>query len=263
MNRLLVAALAGAVSLSACAQDRAPAPPVAATAVAQSAQPDPDAEARVREALGGLVPDVKIDSIKAAPMPGFREVVTSGQVVYVSDDGRLLMQGSVFEIATRTDLTERSRAGIRKAVLDGVGPEQRIIFAPQNPTYRVTVFTDIDCGYCRRMHQEMAEYNALGISIEYLFFPRAGIGSESFEKAVSVWCADNRLQAMTDAKNGLEMPVRNCVNPVTRDYDLGQRIGVDGTPAAFTEDGVQVGGYLPPRQLLQRLEQNARRNAER
>lgn len=256
MNRLLLAAvvasLAGPLSLAACAADQG------AAARGNQAASAPEAEAKVRASLAALVPDVKIERVGPAPMAGFQEVVAGGRVVYVSDDGAYLLQGTVFEIATRTDLSERARAGLRREALAELGPELRIVFAPDAPKHTVTVFTDIDCGYCRRMHQEMAQYNELGIAIEYLFFPRAGIGSESFEKAVSVWCADDRHQAMTEAKNGVEMPRRNCANPVTRDYDLGQRIGVEGTPAVYTEDGTQLGGYLPPRQLLQRLEQMRR-----
>ena len=134
-----------------------------------------------------------------------------------------------------------------------VGPEQRIIFPAKDQKYTVTVFTDIDCGYCRRMHSEMAEYNKRGIGVEYLFFPRAGVGSESYDKAVSVWCAADRNKAMDQAKGGATPESRICDNPVAHDYELGQRIAVTGTPAVFSRGGTQLGGYLPPEQLLQRL----------
>ncbi len=258
MNRLLAAALVGALSITACAADQsegARAAPAAASAAG--------GEAVIRQALETLVPDVKVDSIQPSPIAGFREVVLSGQVLYVSEDGKYLIQGTLFDIATRTDLTEATRAGIRREALAKVGPEQRIVFAPAERKHTVTVFTDIDCGYCRRLHQQIKEYNELGIAVEYLFFPRAGIGSESFQKAVSVWCADDRQQAMTQAKNGIEIPRRECTNPVASDFALGQQIGVDGTPAIYTGEGAYIGGYLSPQQMLQRLDQLAARRAAR
>ncbi|MDW8478922.1 MAG: thioredoxin fold domain-containing protein [Xanthomonadales bacterium] len=137
--------------------------------------------------------------------------------------------------------------------------ERRIVFAPKERKRTLTVFTDIDCGYCRRMHQHMAEYNAAGIAIEYLFFPRAGIGSPSYEKAVSVWCSSDPRDALTRAKAGEEIPARSCDNPVLEDFELGKRIGINGTPAVITEDGVLIGGYLTPEQMLERLAQAGKR----
>lgn len=260
MNRLLAAALIGALSVTACAADQSE-PARGAQAAAPAAASGVDA--KVREALQTLVPNVSIDSIRASAIPGFREVVLSGQVLYVSEDGKYLVQGTLFEIATRTDLTEATRAGIRREALAKVGADKRIVFAPANPTHTVTVFTDIDCGYCRRMHQQVKDYNDQGIAVEYLFFPRAGIGSDSYDKAVSVWCAKDQRQAMTDAKNGLEIPKLQCDNPVIDDFNLGQRVGVDGTPAIYNAQGTYIGGYLTPEQMRQRLDQLAARAATR
>jgi thiol:disulfide interchange protein DsbC len=251
MSRLLAAALLGALSISSCAADQ----PEGQSTV----QGGP--EANVRAALQTLVPDVKVDRLRPAPVPGFHEVVLSGQVLYVSNDGKYLLQGSLFEVGTRTDLTERARAELRREVLATIGKEQRIVFGPADAKHRVTVFTDIDCGYCRRLHGQIKEYNDAGIAVEYLFFPRAGVGSESYDKAVSVWCATDRHQALTEAKAGSELPKRECSNPVTMEFNLGQRIGVEGTPAVYNAEGVQIGGYLPPDQMLQRLEQLAARVA--
>ena len=233
MTRILIAALLGAFAFSA------------------SASAD---EAAIEKAIQSLVPNAKIDSIAESKIPNFYQVVLQGQVVYVSADGKYLIQGSVFDIANKTDLTESARAGIRRSALAAVGPEQRIIFPAKDPKYTVTVFTDIDCGYCRRMHSEMADYNERGITVEYLFFPRAGVGSESYDKAVSVWCASDRNKAMDEAKAGTEPKKKTCDNPVAHDYELGQKIAVTGTPAVFTSEGMQLGGYLPPDQLLLRLQ---------
>jgi len=216
-----------------------------------------DDDARVRAAISSLVPGATIDSIAEAKLPGFYEVVLSGQIVYVSADGKYLLQGMLYDVAARTDLTEASRGKIRKAALKEIDASRTIAFNPKEMKHRVIVFTDIDCGYCRRMHAQVPEYNALGIGIEYLFFPRAGAGSEAWEKAVSVWCSDDRRQAMTAAKAGQAIDRKECRNPIEEDYALGNRIGVSGTPMVIAADGTQLGGYLPPDQMLLRLEQLA------
>lgn len=234
MSRLILALLAGAFAMSARASDD-----------------------KVRAAIQTLVPQAKIDSIAESVLPGIYEVVLEGQIVYVSADGRYLVQGSVFDINTRTDVTETTRAGIRVKALKALDPAKRITYAPANPKHTVTVFTDIDCGYCRRLHNQMAEYNKLGIAVQYLFFPRSGPGTESFTKAVSVWCADDQRKAMDNAKAGSAIEPRTCDSPVDEEYRLGQQIGVNGTPAIITADGTQVGGYVPPDQLLKRLDELA------
>lgn len=247
-----------AVPLVACGSDAAPGPTLAGAATAQLAPVgavSAEEEARVREALGGLVrPDLEIDHIGPTPVADLLEVAIGGQVLYVSRDGKILIQGSMFDIEARMDLAELSKARRRGPLLAEVGPERRIIFGDEDAPHRLTVFTDIDCGYCRRMQAEMAEYNQLGIAIEYLFFPRGGENSEGWDKAVSVWCADDRHEAMTEAKAGRPIESRTCANPVADDFELGRRAGVEGTPATFTTEGVQIGGYLPPAQMLRRLE---------
>lgn len=224
-------------------------------AFAFSAQAAGVDDARVREAISSLVPNASIDSIAEAKLPGFYEVVLSGQIVYVTEDGKYLLQGNLYDVATRTDLTEGSRAQVRRSALKDVDAKQKISFTTPQTKYVVTVFTDIDCGYCKKMHSEMAAYNALGIGIDYMFFPRAGAGSQSWEKAVSVWCSDNQQQAMTDAKADKPVDRKECVNPIEADYALGNRIGVSGTPMVIAADGTQLGGYLPPEQMLLRLQQ--------
>lgn len=220
-------------------------------AVALSVHAD---DKQVRDAILSLVPEAQIDTISESVVPGFYEVGVGGQLVYVTADGRFLVQGSIVDIVNKVDLTENRRSGVRKAALSQVPPEKRIVFAPDEVKHRLTVFTDIDCGYCRRLHQEMADYNANGIAIEYLFYPRAGAGSESFQKAVNVWCADDRLDAMTKAKAGQDLERRNCDNPVAEDTQLALKIGLGGTPALITEDGDLLPGYLPADVLLQRLD---------
>ena len=130
----------------------------------------------------------------------------------------------------------------------------QITFSPPEAEYDLTVFTDIDCGYCRKLHAQVEEYNKQGIAIHYMAFPRAGIGSRSYEKAVSVWCADDKQGAMTDAKMGAEPAPDQCDNPVARQYQAGVELGVTGTPALLTASGQLIPGYVPPDKLRERLD---------
>jgi thiol:disulfide interchange protein DsbC len=228
--------------------------PVVKTAKAAAPTTAANSDAVVRAAVAKLIPNTPIDSIKASVIPGYREVAMGSRIFYVSSDGKYFIQGSIFDLTSRTSVTEKSQAAIRKTILASVGPERRIIFSPPNPKHRLTVFTDIDCGFCRKMHQQIADYNKLGISVEYLFYPRAGVASDSATKAISVWCSADRRKAMTDAKNERAVPKKTCTNPIAADYALGQKVGFDGTPAAYASNGQQVGGYLPPAQMLAALE---------
>ena len=215
---------------------------------------EPANDAKIRAAILEIVPKAKVDSVADAAVPGFYEVVLGGEIVYVSADAKYLFTGSVWDLGAKKDLTDMRKASLRKVALDKVPDAKRISYDAKNPKHTVTVYTDIDCGYCRRMHQQMAQYNDAGISVDYLFFPRSGPNTESFQKAVNVWCAADRNDALTKAKNGEPVPAKECANPIAEQYELGMRIGVTGTPMIVAEDGTQVGGYLDPTQLVARLE---------
>ena len=272
MKRFALVILLSAISLSACAQTAPPAntatskeiavaAPILTVAEAKIVDGTPDA--RVRDALKQLSPKIGIDRIGPAPMPGFREVVAGGQVVYVSDDGKYLFQGGLLDVAKRKDMAESAMAKLRNDVLKTLPMSDRIVYSPAGkPKYTVVVLTDTECGYCRKFHNDLAEYTKRGIEVEYLAFPRAGIGSKDFKDMVSVWCADDRRKALTDAKNGRSVPAKSCPNPVTMQYAAGQRMGLEGTPMLLTTDGQLLGGYLPPDALLERLEKIEAERAE-
>ncbi len=257
MIRHCLTVLALVASLSACAAEP-PAKPAAAKAAAPAA---PAGDAALRAAMKEVAPDAEITHISDSPIPGYKEVALGARIVYLSNDGKRLIQGALFDIPTRENLTQVSEAVLRKGLLDSVGPDRRIIFPAAEPRHTVTVFTDIDCGYCRKLHEQIAVYNRLGITIEYLFYPRSGLRGESFDKAVAVWCAPDRLVAMTAAKAGKALPAGNCTNPVTQDYDLGRRIGLEGTPAIYAANGEQLGGYVEPAAMLARLDEIAAKPA--
>ena len=267
MKRLAFALLS-CFSLSACAQPAAPQaeggkkievarPTAAATKpIAEPAYAAGSTEAKVRDILKQLNPRIRIDRIGAAPIPGFREVVAGGQVVYVSDDGKYLFQGGLLDIVNKKDLSDGALTKVRAEVLKTLPMADRIVFAPAGtPKHKVVVLTDIECGYCRKFHSEMAEINRRGIEVQYLAFPRAGLGSSDYRKMVSVWCADDRKKALTDAKNDRAVPAKTCTTPVDMQYNAGLRMGLEGTPMILSADGEFLGGYLPPDVLLQRLEQ--------
>lgn len=249
-------ALLASFSVSACAQAPAPAQPAGDAARTTAVAPE-DADARVRAAIKTLNATVPIDRIVAAPIAGFREVVVGGQVLYVSDDGRYMLQGSLYDMRAKKDLGQAGLAEVRRKLLKTIPVSDRIVFAPPDPKYTVSVFTDVECGFCRKLHSEIAEYNREGIAVQYLAFPRMGIGSQDFNKMVAVWCAADRKQALTDAKNDRPVPMRNCKNPVTMEYDIGQRVGLAGTPMIIAANGVAMPGYMPPRQLRAALDKLA------
>ena len=205
---------------------------------------------KLQAALKGEKPD----SVTPAAIPGLFEVVLGGQVFYLSADGRFVVQGDLLDLNTQANVTEQRRNHLRGQVIGALDEKDMVIFAPSAAAkHTVTIFTDIDCGYCRKLHSQIEEYNKEGIKIRYLLFPREGIGSESFNKSVSVWCATNRQQAMTKAKRGESIESKTCENPVKAQYELGQKIGVRGTPSMILEDGSMLPGYVPPTQLAEML----------
>ena len=211
-----------------------------------------------KEELAALLVGVEASAIAASPLPGVYEVAVGSDVAYLTADGRYLLQGDLYDLSTNENVTEARRARERVNVLAGVDTADMIVFSPEpeDVKYTVTIFTDIDCGYCRQFHSEIAKVNELGIEIHYLFYPRTGPDTDSWFKADMVWCsgAEARNDALTLAKLGGQIPDETCdSSPVSDHYELGQLVGVRGTPAMFAESGEQLGGYLPPAELLNRL----------
>ncbi len=212
---------------------------------------------QVRQSIGKLLSGRQASSITASPIPGLYEVLVGAQLYYVSADGKYLFTGKLYDIDTREDLTSPKLAKVKSEMIEGIGEENMVIFAPEKIQHTVTVFTDIDCGYCRKLHAEIQQYNDLGIRVRYLMFPRAGIGSESYQKAVNVFCAEDRNDAMTRAKAGESIEEKQCENPVAKEYALGQSLGVSGTPAIFLENGELVPGYVPAKRMAAMLQEMA------
>jgi len=210
------------------------------------------------------MPNAKVDRINASVLPGMYEAVFGPQVIYLSKDGRYVFEGDLYDLSTRTNLTEAARRDGREKVISNLDTTNMIIFSPENPKYTITAFTDIDCGYCRKLHKHIADYNKLGIAFRYLSFPRSGVNSPSYDKALSVWCAKDRKQAITFAKNGAKLEQikeiaqvegKDCKKIVLGHMSAAKEVGVTGTPTLVLENGQVIPGYVEPEHLLQILEQ--------
>lgn len=209
-------------------------------------------EAAVRASLSEARPD----RVRPSPVEGLYEVVIGPHVFYVSADGRHMLQGDLVDMASGRNLTQPEREAALRSAIEGVGEDNMLIFSPDEPRHTITVFTDIDCGYCRKLHSEMVGYHAKGIRVRYLMFPRSGVNSPSYDKAVSVWCSEDRNDSLTRAKDGKDPAPKTCENPVQAHMALGQSIGVRGTPSIVLEDGRVVPGYVPADRLAAMLEGN-------
>ena len=225
------------------------------TTVAVADVPREDVRAKIAERL-----DVRPEDIRPSPVPGLFEVVSGSDVGYVSADGRFYVDGDVFDMETRANLTEERRKVGRAALLKGIRDEDTIVFAPKGYKYTVNVFTDVDCGYCRKLHAEITELNRLGIKVRYLMYPRNGPGSEGWTKAEAVWCSANRNDALTRAKRGEAMTAKACDTPVARQFELGRELGIRGTPGIITDRGDYVAGYMPAQRLAEHLKSLAEKS---
>ncbi len=213
------------------------------------------AEALVTK-LKAIRPDLPIDAVHETPVAGIYGLeLPDGTVLYGTADGKHLIAGDMYALGDDlVNLTESRRAVHRRALIDDMPLDDMVVFSPAaRPKTSIYVFTDVDCGYCRKLHQEMADINALGIEVRYLAYPRAGVGSDSYRKIVSAWCAEDRRTALTDLKAGRTIPSKSCANPVAAQFDLGRQVGITGTPAIITEDGRLYPGYMPAAQLAATL----------
>jgi len=265
----LVLVLAGGAALALASQHAtSPAPAPATKSQPAAAKPAPAAPARpasaaaptsvdaaTRAAVAKRIPGVSPENVRASLVPGVLEVSRGAEVFYVTADARYVFAGDLYDLVGEENLSDQRRREARVQLLATVPESQVISFGPRDAKYTVTVFTDIDCGFCRKLHNEMPKYNELGIRVRYLFYPRTGPNTESWQKAVSVWCAKDRNDAMTRAKRGDDLPVARCgKTPVDRDYEIGQDMVVTGTPAIILPNGDLVSGYRAAPVLLKLLQ---------
>ena len=215
----------------------------------------------VRKRVDALLPELRsglaIERIKETPVAGLYEVLLNGnRTLYMSADGNYFLVGDMYEVSSEgiVNLPELARQEKRKELMAKVDVTSMISFKPASGLLAtVSVFTDVDCTYCRKLHREMRQYHKKGIEVRYLAYPRAGIGSESYKKTVSAWCSSDPQRAITTLKRGDNIPSRTCPNPVAAQYELGGRVGVIGTPSIVLSDGRMLPGYLSAEKLAEEL----------
>jgi thiol:disulfide interchange protein DsbC len=207
----------------------------------------------LKAAISGFLPDVEIDSIQPTPIKGLYQIVIGPDIIYMTQDGAYVIKGEILDINERRNLTEDVRAGTRIKLLNDINKDDYIEFAAENVHDAIYVFTDIDCGYCRKLHRDVPELNAKGISVRYLAYPRAGVDSAAGKKMSRVWCAENRQEALTAAKNREPIEAKTCDDPVAEQYALGRKLGVRGTPSIYFQNGRNLPGYLPPDEIIRQL----------
>ena len=226
---------------------------VAVAGLAQAAE-DAELEA-VRAKMDAMFDAIEPEDVSRSPVDGWFTVHKGSIVAYVSGDGRYLLQGDLIDLDTQTNLSEQTRNITRRNVMMAVEDDRTILFSPSEIKHRVTVFTDIDCTYCRKLHAEIDDYLAAGIEVRYLLYPRNGPASRSWNTSEDVWCANDRNSALTAAKLGQAVESQKCdASMISEHYLLGQTVGLTGTPAIVLEDGSLVSGYLPPARLAAQLD---------
>lgn len=207
----------------------------------------------IKAELVRAFPDLKSATVKPSPVSGMYEVEYDSKVFYATSDGKYLFMGEVMDLRAQVNLTETRRAAIRTRILNEMGEENMVVIGPDKPQRTLTVFTDVDCSYCARFHLDVPELNKQGVKVRYVFYPRAGIGSKSYQRAVAVWCSDDRAKAIGVAKAGGKLDMKTCANPVESHFQLGQRLDINGTPSIFLDNGKVLPGYIPAPRLLSML----------
>lgn len=219
-------------------------------AVIDTDEDDAAIRQRLSESLGGIQPE----DLRPSPIPGLYEVSKGAAIGYVSVDGKYLIEGDLLDLKTETNLTELRRNDWRQTRVAEIPEDKMIIFAPKEYDHTVTVFTDVDCGYCRKLHSQIDSYLKEGIRIRYVFYPLRGEQSASYSKAENVWCSKDRQEALTQAKQGKKVEAESCQTPINEHLMAGMELGIRGTPGIITEAGEMLPGYMPPKTLLEALE---------
>ena len=226
----------------------------AAVSLLGSAAMAADPEQAIRQSLLGIQPEMPIEAIAESPMPGLYQVqLQGGRQLYASADGQFVIQGYLFQFRDGqvANLTEQAQSRSVAREIDAIPAAEMVVFPAKQPRTHITVFTDTDCGYCQKLHSEVPELNRLGVEVRYVAFPRQGLGSNAANTLTSVWCAKDRQAAMNKAKAGEKLAAASCETPIARQYQLGQVIGVQGTPAIILANGQMIPGYQPAAQLAE------------
>ena len=231
---------------------------IAVVAVSPLALVQAESDSKILSRLQKARPDFNFAAVKETPVKGiYQTEIVGGPAIYITEDGKYFFSGDFFEVgeAGIVNLAERAKEKQRAVDLASIKAKDMIIFSPKGKSKQhIYVFTDADCYYCQKLHSEIAEINALGIEVRYLAYPRAGVGSPSYRKIASAWCADDPREAITAIKSGETIADNVCEkNPVAAQFELGGRLGVRGTPALVTASGRLISGYMPAERLAAEL----------
>lgn len=224
---------------------------------AVAAASEEESMAAMRQAIGEQLPDIQITSLAKTPIEGIYELISSGQIYYVSEGARFVFDGELIDLESRVNLTTERLGSIHIGLINAMEESEMLVYEPENSSagdgeYRaITVFTDTSCGYCRKLHNELDTLLGAGIKVRYLLFPRAGIGSPAHKNLESVWCAEDPQDAMTVAKNGGSVDSRTCANPIESHMALAEQVGLRGTPLIYLDTGQQIPGYRSANELVQ------------
>ncbi len=212
----------------------------------------------VRERVAEMFDLIDQDDVNISPVDGWYTIHKGSIVAYISADGRYLLQGDLIDLDTQANLSEAVRNDARRELMASVKNDDVILFSPADVKYSVSIFTDVECTYCRRLHGQIDEYLAHGIEVRYLMYPRNGPTSRAWSTAEEVWCSSDRNSALTAAKLDRKFASTDCDASIVQEhYDMGHDVGLSGTPAIVFDDGTLISGYLPPDQLKARLDQSA------
>jgi len=206
----------------------------------------------LKQAIPGVLPNVVKPTIKVTPISGLYEVMSGGQVMYMTKDAKYILNGDLYDMQSRTNLTEQTRGGIRLEAVNALGEDNMLVYKPEGETrHTITVFTDIYCPYCVRLHTELDQYAKNGVKVRYIFAPFKG--PKSVNTSISVWCASDPNKALTQAKHGEEIEQKTCENPIARHQALVSSLGIQGTPAIMLDSGQLMPGYVPAEKLIEQL----------
>jgi len=207
---------------------------------------------QLKSALPLVLPTATDATVKTTPINGLYEVLSGGQIMYMTKDARFIIDGNMYDMQSRANLTENARGIIRLNAINELGEENMLVYKPEGDVkHTITVFTDIYCPYCVRLHSEVDEYLKNGVKVRYIFVPFKG--PKSVDASVSVWCAKDPNKALTMAKEGEEIEKKTCDNPVSEHQKLATVLGIRGTPAIMLESGQLMPGYVPAAKLIEQL----------
>lgn len=208
---------------------------------------------KLKQKIQKRLPDISITEFKPAAIPGLYEIVFGTRVAYVSADGQFMLLGDIIDLGSQRNLTDMRRGSLVLKSIDALGESNMIVLGPAQPKRTITVFTDVDCPYCARLHNEVPALIQAGVKVRYLLYPRAGKDSQTYKRSEAVWCSKDRVKAIGMAKRGEKVEMKSCVNPVDQHVRLGQEVGVQGTPTIVMDNGRVLPGYAPAGELLAAL----------